>query len=91
MTWLVERVLRHEGRLDVLCCLLDSGPLGAEQVSARTRKPRRAVDQCLQVLEQFELIVAVGGVSGANPLYALNLDRHPEWVRETIEDHRAAD
>jgi len=86
----LEAVVRHEGRLDVMCCLDDEGPLGVKQLIARTGKPRVAVDHHLKLLNAIDLVNRIH-VDGDAPLYELTLDDHPDWVREAVEEHRHRD
>jgi predicted transcriptional regulator len=85
----MEAILRHEGRLDVLCCLIDGESLAIPQLSARTGRSLKAVSHYVKLLESFDLIERVEG-SGGDVLYAATLDTHPDWVRETVDEHRRA-
>jgi len=84
----LEAIVRHEGRLDVLCCILDGGPLAAVQVGARIGKPNRVVRHWLELLAAFSLVDTLGALDGGDPLYIATLDDHPTWVREAVIDHR---
>lgn len=84
----LEAIIRHEGRLEVLCCILDGGPLGAVQVSARTGKPARLVRHWLELLDAFDLVETLGALDGGEPLYVVTLDDHPAWVRATVAEHQ---
>jgi DNA-binding transcriptional ArsR family regulator len=84
----LEGIVKHDGRLDVLCCILDGGPLAVPQLSARTGRSREAVSHHVRLLESFDLVEKVGDLDGGEPLYAATLDKHPDWVREAIEGHR---
>lgn len=84
----LEAIVAHQGRLDLLCCLLDGGPLGLRQLSARTRSTPPAVAHWIKLLEEFELVAKIADLSDGEPLYTATLDDHPEWVRETVEAHR---
>jgi DNA-binding transcriptional ArsR family regulator len=84
----LEAIVKHDGRLDVVCCILDGGPLAVPQLSARTGKPAKAVEHYLKLLESFGLVEKVGDLDGGEPLYAATLDGHPDWVRETVDEHR---
>lgn len=81
--------MRHEGRLDVLCCLLDGGPLAVRQLSVRTRNSISAVGYWIKLLESFCLVEKIADFGDGEPLYVASLDEHPDWVREAVEDHRA--
>jgi hypothetical protein len=84
----LEAVVKHDGRLDVLCCILDGGPLAIPQLSARTGRPLGAVDHYIKLLESFDLVARAGDLDGGEPLYVATLDDHPDWVREAVEEHR---
>jgi hypothetical protein len=84
----LEAIVKHDGRLDLLCCILDGGPLAVPQLSARTGRPPQAVGHFVKLLESFDLVEKVGDLDGGEPLYAATLDEHPDWVREAIEEHR---
>ena len=84
----LEAIVKHDGRLDVLCCILDGGPLAVPQLSARTGRSPQAVSHYVKLLESFDLLGKVGDLDGGEPLYAATLDEHPDWVREAIEGHR---
>lgn len=79
----------HDGRLDVLCCLLDGGPLSVPQLGARIGESPRIVHYWATLLESFSLVQRLGDLSGRTPLYVVTLDEHPDWVREAVEGHRA--
>jgi DNA-binding transcriptional ArsR family regulator len=84
----LEAIVRHDGRLDVLCCILDGGPLAVTQLSARTGKSLKAVSHYVKLLESFDLVEKIADLGGGEPLYAATLDKHPDWVREAVEEHR---
>lgn len=79
--------LALDGRLDVLCCLLDESPLTAVQLSARTGATPKAVTYFLQTLEMVELVEKVAGAND-EPQYIARLKDQPEWVRARVDDHR---
>jgi hypothetical protein len=83
----LEAIIRHEGRLEVLCCVLDCGPLTAVQIGARIGKPARLVRHWLELLDAFDLVEALGALDGGDPLYVTTLDHHPDWVRATVAEH----
>jgi DNA-binding transcriptional ArsR family regulator len=85
----LEAIVKHDGRLDLLCCILDGGPLSVAQMSARTGEPASAVDHWVELLGTFGLVEKVADLDGGEPLYAATLDEHPAWVREAIERHRS--
>ena len=84
----LEAIVKHDGRLDVLCCILDGGPLSVAQLSARTGKPVNAVDHWVKLLCTFGLVEKIADLGGEEPLFAVTLDEHPDWVREAIDAHR---
>jgi DNA-binding transcriptional ArsR family regulator len=84
----LEAIVKHDGRLNVLCCLLDGGPLAIPQVSARIGKPLDAVGHWVKLLESFGLVEKIGDLGGGEPLYAVTLDDQPDWIREAVEEHR---
>lgn len=79
----------HDGRLDVLCCLLDGGPLSVTQLGARIGESSQTVHYWVSLLDSFSLVQRLGDPGGRRPLYAATLDEHPDWVREAVEGHRA--
>jgi DNA-binding transcriptional ArsR family regulator len=84
----LEAIVNHDGRLDVLCCILDAGPLAVPQLSARTGKPPHVVGHWVKLLESFGLVEKTIDIEGGVTLYAIALDDQPDWVREAIEKHR---
>lgn len=87
----LEAIVHHEGRLDVLCCILDGGPLAVPQLSARTGGPLHAVGHWVKLLESFGLVEKIADLDGGEPLYAVTLDDQPDWVRVAVEKHRAGE
>lgn len=84
----LETAVVHDGRLDVLCCILDCGPLNAKQVSARLAESERLVRHWLETLHALDLVEKIAAPGGTEPLFAVTLDHHPEWVRDVIARHR---
>jgi hypothetical protein len=84
----LEAVVRHDGPLDVLCCLIDGELLAAAQLSARTGRPLKAVNHYVRLLSIFDLVQRTDGPDGGEPLYAASLEGHPAWVRRAVEEHR---
>jgi hypothetical protein len=84
----LETIVKHDGRLDLLCCLLDGGPSAVPQLTARTGESSQAVRYWVKLLDSFNLVEKLADLDGGEPLYAVTLDEHPDWVRETIEEHR---
>jgi hypothetical protein len=85
----LETIVKHDERLNVLCCLLDSGPLSVPQLAARIGESSQAVRYRVNLLDSFSLVQKIGDLDGGEPLYAVTLDEHPDWVREAVEGHRA--
>jgi hypothetical protein len=84
----LEMVVRHDGRLDLMCCLLDSGPLSVPQLAARIGGVPQAVRYWVNLLDSFDLVEKRGELDDGEGLYAITLDEHPEWVREAVWRHR---
>jgi len=84
----LEPVVRHEVRLDILCCLVDRGPLEIVQVSARTGRDERLVGHHMKLLKAFGLVRNEGGKGGRPARYVACLDDHPDWVAGAVRDHR---
>jgi DNA-binding transcriptional ArsR family regulator len=80
--------VNHEGRLDLLCCLLDGEPLAVPQLSARVGRSLSEVGYHIRLLASHGLVEGTGGLDEGYRLYAATLDSHPEWVREAVEAHR---
>lgn len=86
----LEAIVKHDGRLDVLCCILDGGPLSRMQLSARIGESASAVDHWVRLLGTFGLVEKIGDLGGGEPLYVATLDEHPDWVRKAIDEHRCS-
>ncbi len=84
----LETIVKHDGRLNLLCCLLDGGPLSVPQIAARIGESLQAVRYWIGLLDAFSLVEKHAGMSGGETLYSATLDRHPEWVREAVAQHR---
>jgi hypothetical protein len=84
----LEAIVMHDGRLDVLCCILDGGPLAVAQLSALTGHPPKLVAHYIRLLESFDLVDRVGDLGGGESLYVATLEEHADWVREAVEEHR---
>jgi DNA-binding transcriptional ArsR family regulator len=85
----LERVVMHDGRLNVLCCLLDGTHLSVRQLAARTGAPPRAVSYWITLLHSVDLVERQAVLEDGEPLYEATLDDHPEWVREAVCRHRS--
>ncbi len=79
----------HDGRLNVLCCLLDGEPLSVPQLGARIGERSRTVRYWVHLLDSFCLVESLGDLVGGEPPYAASLHGHPDWVRAAVEGHRA--
>jgi DNA-binding transcriptional ArsR family regulator len=86
----LERLLNHDLRLDLLCCLLD-GPLPLAGLSARLGKPVASGGYHLKTLDDHGVVEAIECVEGDDVLYAATLDGHPPWVAEAVADHNDPD
>jgi predicted ArsR family transcriptional regulator len=83
-----EAVVRHDARLDILCCLDADEPMTAEQISGRMRMEFRRTAYHLKVLHAFGL-VGTRQRGGRGPaLYVSRLERQPEWVTVAVSEHR---
>lgn len=78
----------HQGRLDVLCCILDDDPLALKQLSAETGSPLNAVGYWVRLLEKAGLVARTRQPDGGEDRFAATLDGQPDWVREAVEEHR---
>jgi len=86
----LEAIVKHDARLDLLCCLVDGESLTVPQLSARTGRSLKAVSHNIKLLESIDLVEKAGEPGGREPRYGASLDGHPDWVRETVEEHRQA-
>ncbi len=86
----LEPIVKHDLRLDILCCLADGESLTVPQMSARTGRDERLVGHHLRLLEAFCLVGKEGDARGGQSFYVASLDEHPDWVREAVESHRQA-
>jgi DNA-binding transcriptional regulator GbsR (MarR family) len=68
--------------------MLDGGPLAVPQLSARTGNSLKAVGHWVKLLDTSGLVKKISDLGSREPLYAATLDDHPDWVRETVEEHR---
>lgn len=87
MTSPLEAIVKHDGRLDMLSCLLDGEPLAVPQLSAETGLSMTAIRHHVKLLDAFDLVEKAGELGG-EPRYAATLDDHPDWVREAVAEHR---
>lgn len=84
----LEPIVKHDVRLDILCCLADGEPLTVSQVSARIGRNEKYVSHHMKLLESFSLARREESVGGGQVSYVARLDEHPEWVAEAVRDHR---
>jgi hypothetical protein len=84
----LEALLRYDGRLALLSCLVDGEPLAVPQLSAETGQSTTAIRHHLKLLGTFDL-VEEKGTFGGEPRYAATLDEHPDWVREAGRPSRS--
>jgi hypothetical protein len=83
------KLINHDGRLDVLCCLEDCRhPLTVTAIAARIGKHRAAAAYLLSSLELYGVVRKTGKHDDGEPLYEACLDEHPAWVRDAVEAHR---
>lgn len=86
-----EGLIKHDGRLDVLCCLDGCGPLTVTTVAARIGRQPTAVAYLLASLAPYSVVRKTGGEEGGESLYEACLGEQPAWVREAVEARRAGD
>jgi DNA-binding transcriptional ArsR family regulator len=84
----LEQIVKHDGRLNLLSCLLDGGPLPASRLAAQIGESVQAARYWLRLLEAFDLVEEHGAPGGGEVLYAATLDEHPDWVRDAVGRHR---
>ena len=85
----LETVVHHDGRLSILCCLVDNGDQSIPQLAARTGDSRQAVHYWVKVLENFGLVKQVAEEGRHRQrIFSVSLDGHPQWVRDAVEEHR---
>src|SRR6187551_1177667 len=56
----LERIVEHEGRLEILCHLIDNGPLTMAQLSVRTDTPLTAIRYHVTLLSSVRLTKKTG-------------------------------
>jgi predicted transcriptional regulator len=83
-----EAVVRHDARLDILCCLDSNEPMAAEQISGRTGIETHRTAYHLRVLRASGLIGTTQKDGRGSALYVLRLDQQPEWVANAVDEHR---
>jgi predicted ArsR family transcriptional regulator len=78
----------HDGRLNLMCCLLNGGSLSVLQLAGRVGESPQAVRYWMDLLEAFGLVENAAELGGGEPLYRATLEGQPEWVRKAISAHR---
>jgi len=81
-------IVEHDGRLNLLCCLLDAGPLSLTQLAARIGSSSQAVGYWAALLDSSDLIATCDALDDGTAVYEATLADHPEWVREAVRRHR---
>jgi hypothetical protein len=84
----MDLVVKHDGRLNLLCCLVDEGQLSVPQLAARIGESVQAVRYWASLLDTFGLVEELDPLDDGEPLYVATLDDQPEWVQEAIRQHR---
>jgi len=84
----LERLVTHDFRLNILCCLADGAELTAPQLGGRIGKPETAVSYHVKLLESGDLVESVDDGEGNAALYTATLAKHPEWVANAVRDHQ---
>jgi len=84
----LEMVVKHDGRLNLLCCFLDEGELSVLQLAARIGESAQLVRYWVNLLDSFDLVEKRDAPDGGEPLYAAALGDHPEWVMDAVRQHR---
>jgi hypothetical protein len=85
----LEQIVKHDGRLNLLSCLVASGSLSASELAARTGDSLQAVNYWLRLLDRFDFVDE--GEAANQPegvVYSARLDEQPKWVREAVRQHR---
>jgi len=83
-------VVEHDARLDILCSLHPTEPMGIAQVSSKTgMRPRRATHH-LRILDSFGLVSETDDVEDGQALYVTRLKESPAWVTRAVNHHRQA-
>lgn len=82
----LEEIVRHSGRLDILCCLQNEEPQAIVQLSAKTGMSPEAVGHHIELLTLFGLVEEREG-SDKEILYLTTVSRHPDWIQAAIKDH----
>jgi predicted transcriptional regulator len=84
----LKQIVKHDGRLNLLSCLVANGPLSASGLATRTGDSLQAVSYWLRLLDTFDLVEETEAENQGEVVYSATLDGHPDWVRETVEQHR---
>lgn len=81
-------VVEHDARLDILCCLHPSEPMGVAQVSSKTGMGPRLATHHLRILDSFGLVSEAGDTGDGQALYVTCLRESPAWVTRAVNHHR---
>jgi DNA-binding transcriptional ArsR family regulator len=84
----LDAIVKHDGRLDLLGCLIDGESLTVSQLSARVGQSLTEAAYHVKLLGLHGLVEKTDDPNDRKPLYMATLDGHPDWVREAIEAHR---
>jgi predicted transcriptional regulator len=83
-------VVEHDARLEILCCLHPTEPMGIAQVSSKTGMQPRCATHHLRILDSFGLVSGTEDVEGGQALYVTRLKQSPAWVTRAVNRHRQA-
>lgn len=82
---LLEAIVKHEFRLDILICLIAEGPMDVGRLAARIGKPESAIKYHVERLLECD-VVERDDVTGVTR-YTPTLSHHPDWVLEQVMKH----
>jgi len=84
----LEQIVKHDGRLNLLSCLVANGSLSPTQLAMRIGESVQAVCYWLRLLDRFDLVEEGEAASRGEAVYSATLEEHPDWVREAVRQHR---
>jgi|SRR6187551_1775291 len=84
----IDGIVEHDGRLGILCHLIDDGPLTVAQLSIRTDMPLAAIHYHLTLLKSVCLAKKADDPAIEESLYTATLNGQPNWVWEAVQEHR---
>lgn len=85
----LEQIVKRDGRLNLLSCLVANGSLSASELAARTGDSLQAVSYWLRLLDRFDLVDEDEVANRPDEvIYSATLDEQPKWVREAVRQHR---